>query len=57
MYKVFDNKMEELVAYELISANDAPERDPMDWYYFQSSLSNIPILYYYYMLPCGFIFK
>ncbi|KAL0552630.1 hypothetical protein IC582_011748 [Cucumis melo] len=31
MYKVFDNKMEELVAYELISANDAPERDPMDW--------------------------
>ncbi|KAH9687981.1 peptide-N(4)-(N-acetyl-beta-glucosaminyl)asparagine amidase [Citrus sinensis] len=26
-----DNKMHELVAYELMSANDAPERDPMDW--------------------------
>lgn len=24
--------MHELVAYELMSANDAPERDPMDWY-------------------------
>ncbi|KAB1228227.1 Peptide-N(4)-(N-acetyl-beta-glucosaminyl)asparagine amidase [Morella rubra] len=30
-YKVADNKMYELVAYELMSANDAPERDPMDW--------------------------
>ncbi|KAK4491084.1 hypothetical protein RD792_001806 [Penstemon davidsonii] len=27
----FDNQMHELVAYELMSANDAPERDPMDW--------------------------
>ncbi|KAK7258708.1 hypothetical protein RIF29_24290 [Crotalaria pallida] len=31
VYKTFDNKMFELVAYELMSANDAPERDPMDW--------------------------
>ncbi|KAJ7973469.1 Peptide-N(4)-(N-acetyl-beta-glucosaminyl)asparagine amidase [Quillaja saponaria] len=31
MYKVSDNKMHELVAYEIMSANDAPERDPMDW--------------------------
>lgn len=30
IYKV-NNKMQELVAYELMSANDAPERDPMDW--------------------------
>ena len=37
IYKVLDNKKEELVAYELMSANDAPERDPMDWYYFQCS--------------------
>lgn len=37
MYKVLDNRMEELVAYELMSANDAPERDPMDWYYFLGS--------------------
>ncbi|XP_062143342.1 peptide-N(4)-(N-acetyl-beta-glucosaminyl)asparagine amidase-like isoform X2 [Alnus glutinosa] len=31
MYKVEGNKMHELVAYELMSTNDAPERDPMDW--------------------------
>ncbi|XP_051144424.1 peptide-N(4)-(N-acetyl-beta-glucosaminyl)asparagine amidase [Andrographis paniculata] len=31
IYKVFDNRMHELAAYELMSANDAPERDPMDW--------------------------
>ncbi|XP_028119143.1 peptide-N(4)-(N-acetyl-beta-glucosaminyl)asparagine amidase [Camellia sinensis] len=31
VYKVLDNQMHELVAYELMSANDAPERDPMDW--------------------------
>ncbi|TYI57622.1 hypothetical protein E1A91_D11G294900v1 [Gossypium mustelinum] len=30
MYKLSAN-MQELVAYELMSANDAPERDPMDW--------------------------
>lgn len=24
--------MHELVTYELMSANDAPERDPRDWY-------------------------
>ncbi|XP_012492851.1 peptide-N(4)-(N-acetyl-beta-glucosaminyl)asparagine amidase [Gossypium raimondii] len=30
MYKRSAN-MQELVAYELMSANDAPERDPMDW--------------------------
>lgn len=32
MYKLPDNQMQELVAYELMSANDALERDPMDWY-------------------------
>ncbi|KAF5750481.1 hypothetical protein HS088_TW03G00818 [Tripterygium wilfordii] len=31
MYKLLGNQMLELVAYELMSANDAPERDPMDW--------------------------
>ncbi|OMP03360.1 Transglutaminase-like protein [Corchorus capsularis] len=30
IYKLSTN-MQELVAYELMSANDAPERDPMDW--------------------------
>ncbi|OMO96376.1 Transglutaminase-like protein [Corchorus olitorius] len=30
MYKLSTN-MQELVAYELMSANDAPERDPMNW--------------------------
>lgn len=32
MYEVADDKMHELVAYELMSANDVPERDPRDWY-------------------------
>ncbi|XP_027350294.1 peptide-N(4)-(N-acetyl-beta-glucosaminyl)asparagine amidase isoform X2 [Abrus precatorius] len=31
VYRTLDKKMFELVAYELMSANDAPERDPMDW--------------------------
>nr|XP_027188488.1 peptide-N(4)-(N-acetyl-beta-glucosaminyl)asparagine amidase isoform X2 [Cicer arietinum] len=31
VYRTFNNKSFELVAYELMSANDAPERDPMDW--------------------------
>ncbi|XP_052194521.1 peptide-N(4)-(N-acetyl-beta-glucosaminyl)asparagine amidase isoform X2 [Diospyros lotus] len=31
VYKVLDGQMLELVAYELMSANDAPERDPKDW--------------------------
>ncbi|KAI9184912.1 hypothetical protein LWI28_002424 [Acer negundo] len=31
MYKLPDNQMHELVAYELRSANDVPERDPKDW--------------------------
>lgn len=31
MYKTFDNQRHELVAYELMSGNDAPERDPKDW--------------------------
>lgn len=31
VYRTFDDKKFELVAYELMSANDAPERDPMDW--------------------------
>ncbi|KAL6496960.1 Peptide-N(4)-(N-acetyl-beta-glucosaminyl)asparagine amidase [Orobanche gracilis] len=31
IYKVSDNQMHVLVSYELMSANDAPERDPMDW--------------------------
>ncbi|XVE89862.1 hypothetical protein DITRI_Ditri20bG0028700 [Diplodiscus trichospermus] len=30
VYELLAN-MQELVAYELMSANDAPERDPMDW--------------------------
>lgn len=32
MYTVADNQKHKLVAYELMSANDAPERDPMNWY-------------------------
>lgn len=32
VYKLLDGKMHELVTYELMSANDAPERDPRDWY-------------------------
>lgn len=32
IYQVAGNQMVELVAYELMSANDAPERDPKDWY-------------------------
>ncbi|KAI4301909.1 hypothetical protein L6164_035146 [Bauhinia variegata] len=31
VYKTFHDKMYELEAYELMSANDAQERDPMDW--------------------------
>ncbi|KAH7543676.1 hypothetical protein FEM48_Zijuj02G0210500 [Ziziphus jujuba var. spinosa] len=31
MYKVSDNQKHKLAAYELMSANDAPETDPMDW--------------------------
>ncbi|CAH8299180.1 unnamed protein product [Eruca vesicaria subsp. sativa] len=31
MYKTLYNQVQELVAYELMSANDAPERDPKDW--------------------------
>ncbi|KAJ8529400.1 hypothetical protein K7X08_036235 [Anisodus acutangulus] len=31
IYQVAGNRMVELVAYELMSANDAPERDPKDW--------------------------
>ncbi|KAL9273552.1 Peptide-N(4)-(N-acetyl-beta-glucosaminyl)asparagine amidase-like protein [Drosera capensis] len=31
VYKLADDKKCELVAYEFMSANDAPERDPMDW--------------------------
>lgn len=38
MYEVSAN-MQELVAYELMSANDAPERDPMDWYDLLMSLT------------------
>uniref|UniRef100_A0A803KPR6 Peptide-N(4)-(N-acetyl-beta-glucosaminyl)asparagine amidase n=1 Tax=Chenopodium quinoa TaxID=63459 RepID=A0A803KPR6_CHEQI len=30
-YKLKEEQMCEVVAYELMSANDAPERDPMDW--------------------------
>ncbi|XP_028770648.1 peptide-N(4)-(N-acetyl-beta-glucosaminyl)asparagine amidase isoform X2 [Neltuma alba] len=30
-YRTLDKKKYELAAYELMSANDAPERDPMDW--------------------------
>lgn len=31
LYKVKDAKMHRLEAYEFMSANDAPERDPMNW--------------------------
>ncbi|XP_057798309.1 peptide-N(4)-(N-acetyl-beta-glucosaminyl)asparagine amidase [Salvia miltiorrhiza] len=31
IYKVLENRMHKLVSYELMSANDAPERDPMNW--------------------------
>ncbi|XP_044965672.1 peptide-N(4)-(N-acetyl-beta-glucosaminyl)asparagine amidase isoform X3 [Hordeum vulgare subsp. vulgare] len=31
MYKVRDGQTCELESYDLMSANDAPERDPMDW--------------------------
>lgn len=31
IYKLPDNQKHELVAYEMMSANDAPERDPRDW--------------------------
>jgi peptide-N4-(N-acetyl-beta-glucosaminyl)asparagine amidase len=31
VYRTLDDKKYELVAYELMSANDAPERDPMNW--------------------------
>lgn len=31
IYKTMDSQMHDLEAYELMSANDAPERDPMDW--------------------------
>ncbi|KAM7278541.1 hypothetical protein ACFE04_005675 [Oxalis oulophora] len=32
IYKLSENQLCELTAYELMSANDVPERDPMDWY-------------------------
>ncbi|VVA96696.1 unnamed protein product [Arabis nemorensis] len=31
VYKALNKQMHQLVAYELMSANDAPERDPKDW--------------------------
>ncbi|XP_020256663.1 peptide-N(4)-(N-acetyl-beta-glucosaminyl)asparagine amidase [Asparagus officinalis] len=31
LYKVLNDQMHELEAYQLMSANDAPERDPVDW--------------------------
>ncbi|THU75034.1 hypothetical protein C4D60_Mb04t39660 [Musa balbisiana] len=31
IYGVSDDQMYELQSYDLLSANDAPERDPMDW--------------------------
>ncbi|EHA8586743.1 putative Peptide-N(4)-(N-acetyl-beta-glucosaminyl)asparagine amidase [Cocos nucifera] len=31
IYKVIDDQMYDLESYDLTSANDAPERDPMDW--------------------------
>lgn len=50
IYKV-NNKMQELVAYELMSANDAPERDPMDWYAFLKHNAMV-----YLFLQCYFNF-
>lgn len=35
MYKLPDGYKHTLVAYDIVSANDAPERDPMDWYEIQ----------------------
>jgi peptide-N4-(N-acetyl-beta-glucosaminyl)asparagine amidase len=32
IYKVDDGQTCELEAYDLMSANDVPVRDPMDWY-------------------------
>jgi len=32
LYKVLGDQMHDLEVYELMSANDAPERDPLDWY-------------------------
>ncbi|WOK99710.1 hypothetical protein Cni_G08422 [Canna indica] len=31
IYKVPDDQLYELLSYDFLSANDAPERDPMDW--------------------------
>ncbi|KAG7533579.1 Rad4/PNGase transglutaminase-like fold [Arabidopsis thaliana x Arabidopsis arenosa] len=31
VYKTLYNQMHQLIAYEIMSANDAPERDPKDW--------------------------
>ncbi|KQK16125.1 peptide-N(4)-(N-acetyl-beta-glucosaminyl)asparagine amidase [Brachypodium distachyon] len=31
IYKVFDDQTYEVQSYDLMSANDVPERDPMDW--------------------------
>ncbi|ESQ32337.1 hypothetical protein EUTSA_v10003714mg [Eutrema salsugineum] len=31
VYKTLYNQVQQLIAYELMSANDAPERDPKDW--------------------------
>lgn len=32
IYKAMGDQVYELCSYELMSANDAPERDPKDWY-------------------------
>lgn len=32
IYKAMGEQAYELSSYELMSANDAPERDPKDWY-------------------------
>jgi hypothetical protein len=42
IYKVPDGQLYGLESYDLMSANDAPERDPMNWYDY--IISCLPLL-------------
>lgn len=44
--------MLDLVAYELMSANDAPERDPMDWYFYI-----YPSIFIFFLFPSTFKYQ
>lgn len=44
IYKVPDGQLYGLESYDLMSANDVPERDPMDWYDYIILLC-LPLLY------------